>query len=183
MLPCAIWRNPGVTNMAQTYMTRKTSVPGSGIGLVSVLGQSRIVLLELILATRRTSKKPVRKAAGRAEKARKTVQFIEKPSCTTCRKARRFLEKCGFRLNIRDLTRNRLTSAELKKLIGTHDHQEFLNPRSEIYRKKKMKDHPPSRREAVGMMAMNPDLIRRPVIVAGGQVVIGYDENGMIRIR
>ena len=111
------------------------------------------------------------------------MDFLQKPSCTTCRKARRFLEKRGVRLNVRDLTKNRLTVTELQKLIGKHDHEEFLNPRSEIYRKKKMKDRPPSRREAVGMMAMNPDLIRRPVIVAGGHVVIGYDENGMIQIR
>jgi arsenate reductase len=137
----------------------------------------------LFFWTRQAMKDPVRKAATRARKPRKTIQFLQKPTCATCRKARRFLEKRGYRLNVRDLTKNRLTSAELQKLIGTHDHQEFLNPRSEIYRKKKMKDHPPSRREAVGMMAMNPDLIRRPVIVAGGQVVIGYDENGMIRIR
>jgi arsenate reductase-like glutaredoxin family protein len=91
------------------------------------------------------------------------------------------MEKLGYHLNFRDLTKNRLSSAELQQLIGKRDYQEFLNPRSEVYRKKKMKDHPPSRREAVGMMAMNPDLIRRPVVVAGGRVVIGYDENGMIR--
>lgn len=126
-------------------------------------------------------KNPVRKAASRAKKPKKTLQFLQKPSCATCRKARRFLEKRGYRLNVRDLTKNRLTPAELEKLIGKHDHQEFLNPRSEIYRKKKMKDHPPRRREAVGMMAMNPNLIRRPIIVAGGRVVIGYDENGMMR--
>ena len=127
------------------------------------------------------TKAPARKRATRAKKPKPAVQFLQKPTCATCRKARRFLEKRGVRLNVRDLTKNRLTVAELQKLIGTHDPREFLNPRSEIYREKKLKDHPPSRREAVGMMAMNPDLIRRPVIVAGGHVVIGYDENGMIR--
>ena len=129
--------------------------------------------------------KAVRKSASRKatpkRNPRKSVQFLHKPACATCRKARRFLEKRGYHLNFRDLIKNRLTSSELQKLIGKHDPQDFLNPRSEIYRKKKLKDKPPSRGEAVGMMAMNPDLIRRPVIVAGGRVVIGYDENGMIR--
>jgi Spx/MgsR family transcriptional regulator len=135
------------------------------------------------MPTRRAKKRRARKAASRAKGPKKPLKFLQKPACATCRKARRFLEKRGFRLNVRDLTKNRLSAAELQKLIGKHDHQEFLNPRCELYRKKKMKDHPPSRREAVGMMAMNPDLIKRPVIVAGGRVVIGYDENGMIRIR
>jgi len=91
------------------------------------------------------------------------------------------MEKHGYLLRFRDLAKERLSATELEKLIGRHDHEDFLNPRSELFRKNKMGDNPPSRREAIGLMARNPDLIRRPVIVAGGRVVIGYDENGMIR--
>jgi Spx/MgsR family transcriptional regulator len=126
-------------------------------------------------------KTSARKLAPKARKPRKTVKFLQKPTCSTCRKARRFLEKRGYRLHYRDLVKERLSPSELEKLIGNHDHEDFLNPRSEVFRKKKMKDNPPSRREAIGLMAKNPDLIRRPVIVAGGRVVVGYDENGMIR--
>jgi len=126
-------------------------------------------------------KTSARKAAPRAKRPRKTVNFLQKSTCATCRKARRFMEKRGYSLNYRDLVKDRLSASELQKLIGKHDHEAFLNPRSEVFRKKKMKDNPPSRREAIGLMAKNPDLIRRPVIVAGGRVVIGYDENGMIR--
>ena len=125
--------------------------------------------------------KPARKPASRPRKPRKTVTFLHNPACATCRKARRFMEKHGYKLNFRDITENKLSVGELQKLIGKHDHEDFLNPRSELYQKKDMKDNPPSRREAIGMMARNPGLIRRPVIVAGGRVVIGYDENGMIR--
>jgi hypothetical protein len=64
-------------------------------------------------------------------------------------------------------------------LIGRRDYKEFLNPRNEIFRRKKMKEKPPSRREAVKMMANEPNLIRRPVILCGGRVVLGFDENGL----
>ncbi len=124
---------------------------------------------------------PAPKVTLRAKKARKSVKFLQKSSCATCRKARKFMEKRGFHLHYRDLTKDRLSATELQKLIGSHDHGDFLNPRSEVFKKKRMKDKPPSRREAIGLMAKHPDLIRRPVIVAGGRVVIGYDENGMIR--
>ena len=92
------------------------------------------------------------------------------------------MEKRGHLLRFRDLSKDRLSVAELEKLIGRRDHTEFLNPRSELYRKEQMKDDPPSRGQAIRMMARDPNLIRRPVIVAGGRVVIGYDENGMIRL-
>ena len=116
-----------------------------------------------------------------AKRPAKTVKFLQKPTCATCQKARRFLEKRGVKLNYRDLVKERLSVTELEKLIGPRDHEEFLRPRSSVFRRKKMKENPPSRREAIRLMAKNPDLIRRPVVVAGGRVVVGYDENGMIR--
>jgi Spx/MgsR family transcriptional regulator len=140
-----------------------------------------IQILGVASKKRRAMKSPARKPASRAKKSGKALNFLGKPTCPTCRKARRFLEKRGYQLNYRNLVKDRLSPAELEKLIGKHDHEDFLNPRSETFRKKKMNDNPPSRRDAISLMARNPDLIRRPVIVAGGRVVIGYDKNGMIR--
>jgi arsenate reductase (glutaredoxin) len=120
--------------------------------------------------------------AARAKRPRKKVDFLQKPTCTTCRKARKFMERRGFQLYFRDLGKERLSAAELEKLIGKRDYTDFLNTRNEIYRKKKMKEHPPSRAEAIRMMSKEPNLIRRPVIVAGGRVVVGFDENGIARL-
>ena len=122
-----------------------------------------------------------RRTASKAKRSGKAVRFLEKPACATCRKAARFLKKRGVKLDYRDITKDRLSATELEKLIGRHDHEDFLRPRSALFQKLNMKDNPPSRREAIRLMAKHPDLIRRPVVVAGGRVVIGYDENGMIR--
>ncbi len=112
----------------------------------------------------------------------KEVQFLHKPNCTTCRKARKFLEKRGFQLYFRDLAKERLSAAELEKLIGKRDYNGFLNTRNDLYREKKMKENPPSRKEAIRLMAKEPNLIRRPVVVAGGRVVVGFDEEGLARL-
>jgi Spx/MgsR family transcriptional regulator len=129
-----------------------------------------------------TTKKPSEKRPHGAVKAGKKVQFLHKPSCTTCRKARAYMEKCGFGMDFRDLGKERLSAEELEKLIGDRDHTQFLNTRNELYRKKKLKDNPPSREAAIRMMAEEPNLIRRPVIVAGGRVVLGFDQEGIDRI-
>lgn len=126
--------------------------------------------------------KKASKAPSRGAKARKRVQFLHKPSCTTCRKAGAYMENLGFGMHFRDLGKERLSAAELEKLIGDRDHTQFLNTRNELYRRKKMKDHPPSRAEAIRMMEKEPNLIRRPVIIAGGRVVLGFDQEGIDRI-
>ncbi len=121
-----------------------------------------------------------RDRAARSGRARgKKVLFFHKPTCTTCRKARQYMERRGFQLHFRDLAKERLSAAELEKLIGTRDHTEFLNSRNELFRRKKMKAKPPARKEAIRMMAKEPNLIRRPVIVAGRRVLLGFDEQGI----
>jgi len=123
----------------------------------------------------------VKKRAKRTVKAGTKARFLHKPNCTTCRKARKFMERRGFQLYFRDLAKDKLSAAELEKLIGSRDYTQFLNPRNETYRRKHMKDDPPSRSEAIRLMAKEPNLIRRPVIVGGGRVVVGFDRNGIAR--
>jgi arsenate reductase-like glutaredoxin family protein len=85
------------------------------------------------------------------------------------------LEK-GAELESRSLDGDPLSEAELDRLIGRRDYKEFLNPRNEMYREKNMKEHPPSRAEAIKLMAKNPNLIRRPVVIHGNEMVLGFDE-------
>ena len=83
----------------------------------------------------------------------------------------------GAELESRDLDRARLTEAELDELIGERDHEEFLNTRNELYRARNMKQRPPSRAEAIKLMAKEPNLIRRPVVLQGSKMVLGFDED------
>jgi arsenate reductase-like glutaredoxin family protein len=83
----------------------------------------------------------------------------------------------GAELDSRNLDKERLSEAELDELIGARDYKPFLNPRNELYRDKNMKENPPSRAEAIKLMAKTPNLIRRPVVIRGSQVVLGYDED------
>lgn len=105
------------------------------------------------------------------------VQFLQKPSCTTCRKAKAFLGKLGVELELRNLDMQRLSKNEINALIGERDYKAFLSSRNELYRRRNMKDKPPSRAEAIQLMASEPNLIRRPVVIAGDEIVLGYDED------
>jgi arsenate reductase-like glutaredoxin family protein len=82
----------------------------------------------------------------------------------------------GAELDSRDLDKERLSEAELDKLIGTRDYRLFLSQRNELYRTKNMGEKPPAREEAIKFMAKVPNLIRRPVVIRGDQIVLGYDE-------
>jgi arsenate reductase (glutaredoxin) len=110
--------------------------------------------------------------------AKAKIQFLQKPTCTTCRKAKAYLQKCGAELELRSLDKEKLSASEIDTLIGDRDYKNFLNTRNEMYRARKMKTKPPSRIEAIRLMAKEPNLIRRPVVIRGSQMVLGYDEEG-----
>jgi Spx/MgsR family transcriptional regulator len=112
----------------------------------------------------------------------KKARFLQKPTCTTCRKAKAFLEKLGAELELRNLDTQTLSEAELDELIGDRDHRKFLNTRNEMYRTRNMKDNPPGRAEAIKLMAKNPNLIRRPVVIRGEEIVLGHDEDAFRRL-
>lgn len=82
----------------------------------------------------------------------------------------------GAELELRDLGTERLSESELDALIGSQDYRKFLNPRNELYRRRRMGENPPARAEAIRLMAREPNLIRRPVVISGGHIVLGYDE-------
>jgi len=72
-----------------------------------------------------------------------------------------------------------LTVEELNALIGDRDYKLFLNARNELYREKNMKESPPVRAEAIALMAKNPNLIKRPILVKGKQILLGFNPDEM----
>ncbi len=76
----------------------------------------------------------------------------------------------------RDLAKQPLSAAELDALIGARDYREFLNPKNELYRTMNMKTNPPPRSKAMELMMTEPNLIRRPILVSGKEIVLGFDE-------
>ncbi len=88
----------------------------------------------------------------------------------------------GAELDEHDLGKNRLTAEQLDALIGKRNYLDFLNSRNEMYRQRKMKENPPARDEALKLMAQEPNLIRRPIVIRDGQMVLGYDEEGLRKL-
>jgi len=81
-----------------------------------------------------------------------------------------------LKFDSRDLDKQPLSEAELDQLIGARDYKEFLNPRNELYRERGMAQKLPARPDALKLMSRNPNLIRRPLLVRGSKIIIGFDE-------
>ena len=108
------------------------------------------------------------------------MKFYQKPTCSTCRKAKKWLAGQGVKFDdakFEDIDLNQgLSEADLDALIGKRDYLKFLNFRNEMYRERKMKANPPTRAEAIALMSKHPNLIRRPILVKGAKIALGFAE-------
>jgi arsenate reductase-like glutaredoxin family protein len=79
-------------------------------------------------------------------------------------------------LQERDLGKEPLSAAELEALIGSANAIEFLNTRSASYRQQGFKQQPPTKAQAIELMARDPNLIKRPIAMKGDTKVLGFDQ-------
>jgi arsenate reductase-like glutaredoxin family protein len=83
----------------------------------------------------------------------------------------------GAELDERDYAKAPLNATELKQLFAGRDPREFLNPRSPAFQAMNLagKSLPPD--QAIALMAKDPNLIKRPLIIAGKQIIAGFDRD------
>lgn len=81
----------------------------------------------------------------------------------------------GITVDELDMAKRPLTAEELDHLIADRPVTDFLNPRNELFRERGMNENPPARAEAIRLMAENPNLVRRPLLVLGERILFGFD--------
>ncbi len=98
-------------------------------------------------------------------------------SCTSCRKAKQLLGALGTEVQRRDLVREPLTRAELEDLLQRTglSVQDVLSRRRRVYRAHHLDVEPKSDEELIALMADEPTLIRRPIVIGRGDVVVDYN--------
>ncbi|WP_052571865.1 arsenate reductase family protein [Geothrix fermentans] len=99
-----------------------------------------------------------------------------KSSCTTCRNARAKLAELGLEAEIRDYFKKPLEAAELERLLPD-DPAPMLGTKSPKYKELGLKDRKLSKAEAIQLMVQDNNLLKRPILVHPGGVIIGFDSS------
>ena len=106
--------------------------------------------------------------------------FVCYPKCSTCRKARNWLDENNAQYTERHIVEDNPSFDELKEL---HDKsglplKRFFNTSGMLYRDMKLKDKLPqmSEEEQLELLASNGMLVKRPIAVDGDTVLVGFKE-------
>ena len=81
----------------------------------------------------------------------------------------------GVRVREREMFREPLTASEIEDLVGDRPITYVLSTRTTQYAARGLKDRPHSEAELLRHMEAEPRLIRRPLIKAGDELLVGFD--------
>ncbi len=106
--------------------------------------------------------------------------LIEYPTCTTCQKARKWLEAQGIAFSARHIKEERPTEAELRLWWGRSGVplKKFFNTSGLKYKELGLKDALPGmgEDEQLALLASDGMLVKRPILVGDDLVLVGFRE-------
>lgn len=111
------------------------------------------------------------------------VTLYTSPSCTSCRKARAWLQEHNIPFKERNIFSEPLTVPEIKNILrmtenGTED---IISKRSKAYAELKINLNEVPMKALYELISKNPGLLRRPIILDNKRLQVGYNEDEIRR--
>ena len=106
--------------------------------------------------------------------------FLCYPKCSTCQKAKKYLDEKGIAYTLRDIKLENPTREELAKWHKQSELplKKFFNTSGLQYRTLELKDRLPqmSEDEMLDLLAQDGMLVKRPLLISEGAVFVGFKE-------
>ncbi|PIC66637.1 hypothetical protein CSV71_13055 [Sporosarcina sp. P21c] len=110
-----------------------------------------------------------------------TMTYYGYPTCTTCRKAKKWLTDEGISFEEKNIAEQPPSEDELRNMIANSglDMKKFFNTSGKIYRELNLKDKLPTMTEdeKIALLASDGMLIKRPIVSDNQKVTVGFNEN------
>ncbi|HBL2972493.1 TPA: transcriptional regulator Spx [Enterococcus faecium] len=105
------------------------------------------------------------------------------PSCTSCRKARAWLQEHQIPFVERNIFSEPLNSSEVKAILQmTEDGtEEIISTRSKVFQKLNMDLDDLPLQELLELVQNNPGLLRRPIMIDDKRLQVGFNEDEIRR--
>ncbi|WP_027107693.1 transcriptional regulator SpxA [Lacticigenium naphthae] len=111
------------------------------------------------------------------------VTLFTSPSCTSCRKAKAWLEEFNISYEERNIFSSSLTIKEIKSIMimtenGTED---IISTRSKAFNQLNISIEELSLLELYNLIQKTPGILRRPIMIDSKRIQVGYNEDEIRR--
>lgn len=85
-------------------------------------------------------------------------------------------------LDERDYAKDPLDAASLRELFKGRDPRDFLSTKSPTFKKMGLQGKTLTADQAIKLMAQEPNLIKRPLTIVGGEMIAGFDRERLKQV-
>ena len=107
--------------------------------------------------------------------------FLQYPPCSTCKKAKAFLESAGVSFQSRNIKEENPTYEELKKWTAESGLplKKFFNTSGLLYKSMELKDKLPdmTEDEQLKLLASDGMLVKRPLLIGDDFILVGFKQS------
>jgi regulatory protein spx len=121
------------------------------------------------------------KSLPKAGKRMNDIIFFTYPSCTSCRKTKKWLTSNAVEFEERHLFKSTPTSKELVEMLSltTEGLDELLATRSQIFKSLNQDVNDLTLSQVINMLIEEPRLLKRPIVTDGKKLVVGYNPDAL----
>lgn len=106
--------------------------------------------------------------------------FVEYPKCSTCQKAKKFLDENNIKYTDRHIVTDTPTFEEISEWINISNLpvNKFFNSSGMLYRSMNLKEELKqcSDEDKIRLLASNGMLIKRPILITKNKIFLGFKE-------
>ncbi|GFH40521.1 transcriptional regulator Spx [Pseudolactococcus insecticola] len=107
------------------------------------------------------------------------INLYLSPSCTSCRKARAWLDGHDVAYKEHNILTQPLTADDLKMILSQTENgtEDIISTRSKVFQKLNVDVDELTTNQLIALISEHPSLLRRPLIVDDKRLQIGFNED------
>lgn len=107
------------------------------------------------------------------------IQIYTTPSCSSCRKAKKWFEEHRIEYREKNIFNIKLTRDDIFLMLKNTENgfDDIISTRSKVFQERNLDIDDMTMTELTNFIIKNPSVLRRPIIVENAKMQVGYNED------
>ncbi|MFP4286577.1 MAG: transcriptional regulator Spx [Candidatus Izemoplasmataceae bacterium] len=107
------------------------------------------------------------------------IQMYTTPSCSSCRKAKKWFEEHRIEYREKNIFNIKLTREDIMLMLRNTENgfEDIISTRSKVFQDQNLDIDDMSMKELTDFIIENPSVLRRPIIIEDNKMQVGYNED------
>ena len=107
------------------------------------------------------------------------IQIYTTPSCSSCRKAKKWFEEHRIEYREKNIFNIKLTRDDIFLMLKNTENgfEDIISTRSKVFQEKNLDIDDMTMSELTNFIIDNPSVLRRPIVIEDNKLQVGYNED------